>query len=86
VRKVAQYPAPQFGMGEGTPFALAPDLSVAAHQTDNHKVRVIDLATGQERWASQKATDDFVMALAISPDGKMLASGAGMSDSCCASH
>jgi WD40 repeat protein len=78
---VAKYPAHQAGVTEGAPFALAGDLSVAAHQTEDNKVRVIDLATGHELWPPQKATDDYVMALALSPDAKILASGAGMSDS-----
>ena len=50
-------------------------------QTEDNKVRVIDLATGHELWKPQKATDDYVMALALSPDGKILASGAGHADS-----
>ena len=41
---------------------------------------MIDLATGQERW-KRKATDEYILALAFSPDGKILASGAGFSDS-----
>jgi WD40 repeat protein/serine/threonine protein kinase len=78
-KKLVSYPAPQMGPGVGTPFALARDLSVAAHQTEDNKVRVIDLNTGQERW-QRKATDEYVLALALSPDGKFLASGAGFAD------
>lgn len=78
-KELASYPAPQTGGGVGTPFALAGDLSVAAHATKDDRVRVIDLGTGQERW-QQKATDEFVLALAFSPDGKTLASGAGFAD------
>jgi WD40 repeat protein/serine/threonine protein kinase len=78
-KKLASYAAPQTGKGVGTPFALARDLSVAAHATKDDRVRVIDLATGQERW-QRKATDEYVLALALSPDGKILASGAGFAD------
>jgi WD40 repeat protein len=78
-KKLATYHAPQAGKGVGTPFALARDLSVAAHATKDDRVRVIDLATGQERW-QRKATDEYVLALALSPDGKILASGAGFAD------
>src|SRR5262249_26955006 len=71
----------QYGVVEGTSFALAPDLSIAAHQTEDDKVRVIDLATGRQLWKSAKTTDDYVTALALSPDGKILASGAGTAES-----
>jgi serine/threonine protein kinase/Tol biopolymer transport system component len=77
---VTNYPASQVGGAGGTPFALAGDLSIAVYATEDSKVRVIDLATGQERWKSQQATDDYIMGLALSPDGKVLASGAGYAD------
>jgi serine/threonine protein kinase/WD40 repeat protein len=77
---VASYPIRQYATGEGTPFALARDGSFAAHLSGNDKVRVMDLATGQERW-ERKATDDYILALALSPDGKTLASGEGYSAS-----
>jgi WD40 repeat protein/predicted Ser/Thr protein kinase len=77
---LASWPAPQAGTAVGTPFAVTRDLGVAAHQTEDDKVRVIDLATGQERW-KRKATDDYIEALAFSPDGTVLASGEGFSDS-----
>jgi WD40 repeat protein len=78
---LTNYPAPQYGVGEITSSAVAPDLSVAAHQTEDDKVRVIDLATARQLWKSPKTTDDYVTALALSPDAKILASGAGTADS-----
>ncbi len=80
--KLAGYPVPQFnnlGGTPGTPFAAAADLSVAAGAPDD-TIHLIDLSTGKERW-SARATDETVKALALSPDGTMLASGAGFVDS-----
>jgi WD40 repeat protein len=79
-KKLTAYPAPQDWSSVGTPFAVARDLSVAAHATPGGRLRVIDLATGKERW-SAKAADELVTALAISPDGKTLASGAAFVES-----
>jgi WD40 repeat protein len=78
-KKLAAYPARQ-NWSTGTPFAVARDLSAAAHAMPDGRLRVIDLATGKERW-SAKAADELVTALAISPDGKTLASGAGLVES-----
>jgi WD40 repeat protein len=78
-KKLAVYPAHQ-NWNTGTPFAVARDLSVAAHAMQDGWLRVLDLATGKERW-SAKGADDLVTALAISPDGKTLASGAGFVES-----
>jgi serine/threonine protein kinase/ribosomal protein S27E len=78
---VANYPIRQHGDGVGTPFALARDGSIAAHMSTDDKVRVIDLATGHELWAPQTATDDYIKALALSPDARILASGGGFTDS-----
>jgi WD40 repeat protein len=77
---VASYPIRQHATGEGTPFALSRDGSFAAHLSGDDKVRVMDLATGRELW-EQKGTDDYILALALSPDGKVLASGEGYSAS-----
>jgi WD40 repeat protein len=63
----------------GTSFALASQGNVAAVAPDN-TIHLIDLATGKERWA-KKATEEWVTALALSPDGQILASGAGFTDS-----
>ena len=79
-KNLASYPAPQAAWEAATPFAVAQDMSVAAHATPGDKVRVIDLASGRERW-SAKAAQEGVKALALSPDGKILASGAGFTES-----
>jgi WD40 repeat protein len=65
----------------GAAFAAAGDLSVAAYATKpDATIHVIDLATRQERW-SKPAAEEEVLALAISPDGRILASGAGYAES-----
>ncbi len=76
--RLVGYSTPDWNPDGGTPFAVARDLSVAAHTARDAKVRVIDLATGQERWPPRKASEEDVVALAFSPDGKILASGAGV--------
>jgi serine/threonine protein kinase/WD40 repeat protein len=60
----------------GTGFAVAHDTSLAARGTRDGMVRVVDLATGRERWHA-KADDAHVNCLAFSPDNKVLASAAG---------
>jgi WD40 repeat protein len=76
-RKLASHPAPQIDYGVGTPFTVDRGLSVAAHSLPNRGFRVIDLSTGLERWRSQ-IDDDRVYTLALSADGKILASSAGL--------
>jgi WD40 repeat protein len=63
----------------GTPFAVDRQGNVAAVGPDN-TIHLFDLTTGKERWA-KKATEEWVKALALSPDGQLLASGAGFTDS-----
>jgi serine/threonine protein kinase/WD40 repeat protein len=79
-QKLTNYFAPQSGSTDRMPFGLARDLSVAAHEPEDGNVRVIDLITGKERW-TRKASDEYVHALAFSPDARILASGAGWVDS-----
>jgi WD40 repeat protein len=52
------------------------DLGLAAYAISEGRIRVIDLATGQERW-TVKAADEMVIGIAFSPDGKVLASSEG---------
>jgi WD40 repeat protein len=69
----------QMGTIAGTHFAVARDMSVAAVAPDD-TIRVVDLSSGEERWAA-KAADESVKAIAMSPDGELIASGAGFADS-----
>jgi WD40 repeat protein len=76
---VAHYPAPQYGTVVGAPFAVTSDLKVAAHEPENGKLGLMDLATGKPLWGPTQVTDDYITALAFSPDGQVLACGAGFS-------
>ncbi|HXJ61035.1 MAG TPA: hypothetical protein VNU68_30690, partial [Verrucomicrobiae bacterium] len=75
-RPLARHAAGRVRWNQGRPFVIAPDLGVAAYAVWLDTLRVMDLQTGQERW-STKLSDDMVTALAISPDGKTLASAGG---------
>ncbi len=72
---VADYSSDQMDYPPGTPFAAARDLSIAAYGAD-FRIRVADLHTGLERWSAEASTQK-ITALAISPDGKTLATAAG---------
>ena len=61
-------------------FAATRDASAAAVVAPGHKISVIDLKTGLERWSAVASHDDL-KCLAFSPDGQVLASGAGFLDS-----
>jgi WD40 repeat protein len=81
--KLASYPVSQFDevQAEGTPFAVAQDMSVVAVAPNNTTIHLIDLPRARMRWTEEKAADEAVKALALSPDGKILASGAGWVES-----
>jgi eukaryotic-like serine/threonine-protein kinase len=60
----------------GTDFTTTPDLSLAAYAMGSW-IRVVDLRDGTNLWTKKAATDESITALAFSPDGRTLASGAG---------
>jgi WD40 repeat protein/serine/threonine protein kinase len=64
----------------GSPMTVTHDFSRAAQAIGGGKIRVVDLTSGQELWTAQ-AADESVTALAFSPDGKKLATGAGFVES-----
>ena len=70
-----------FGANSGTRLAVSQDGGIAAFVKPGGKVCVIDLATGKECWTAKAADDEYVLCLAFSPDGKMLATGAGFVES-----
>ena len=73
---VASFQAPQWDGSPGTSFAVSSELRLAAHGTRDEKVRLIDLATGKERWSGRMDHAE-ITSLAFSPDAKTLASSAG---------
>jgi eukaryotic-like serine/threonine-protein kinase len=61
-------------------FATARDFSSAAHHIGPRDVRVVDLATGAERWRARAAAE-LINSMAFSPDGRILATGSGRHES-----
>jgi WD40 repeat protein len=78
------YPTPHFWQWQGTSFAVAQDASVAAYAnsdvTGPATVQVIDLKSGTNLWCKRVSDDAMIQSLAISPDHRVLASGAGFAD------
>jgi serine/threonine protein kinase/WD40 repeat protein len=64
---------------------LSPDnqrLYLARSNANNYRysIQCLDLATGKELWQTELQRDYGLTALAVSPDGSMLASGSGFED------
>jgi WD40 repeat protein/tRNA A-37 threonylcarbamoyl transferase component Bud32 len=78
--QLASYPSEQGGLLPATEFAATGDLSIAAYGERHKNVHVIDLRTGKELWTAV-ASQNFITALAFSPDGKTLATAAGFGES-----
>ncbi len=64
----------------GDRFVVTPDLRIGAQVINGNHIRVLDLTTGQERWRA-KAADEHVSELALSPNGRLLATSAGFVES-----
>jgi WD40 repeat protein/serine/threonine protein kinase len=82
--QLTNYPSQHIQQYEvGTGFTATPDLSLAAYGVPgaNARIGVMDLHTGKELWTTVAAKVPLITALAFSPDGKTLASGAGFADS-----
>ena len=60
-------------------LAITRDARFAAYAGRDATVRVVDLSAGHEKWHAT-VTDEDALTVAISPDGKLLASGAGFAD------
>ncbi len=64
---------------------LSPDnqrlyLACSDHLNYRYSIQCLDLATGRELWRTQPLRDRGLTTLAISPDGRNLASGSGYED------
>ncbi len=83
-KELAAYPANLTSIPLTTPFAATRDLHMAAYVATyallGEQVRVIDMRDGKELWTAT-ASQEYVTALAFSPDGKTLASAGGFSES-----
>jgi serine/threonine protein kinase/WD40 repeat protein len=69
----------------GVAARLSPDnrrLYLARSDALNrpYSIQCIDLATSQKLWQTEAQRDEGLTALALSPDGRMLASGSGFAD------
>jgi len=69
-----------FGRAQLSPDNQRLYLSHSDLLIDGHSIQCLDLATGQELWQTDPLQDPGLTALAISPDGRILASGAGFED------
>jgi eukaryotic-like serine/threonine-protein kinase len=74
---LVSYPSAQ-AISVGSAFSTTPDLTLAAYASGK-QLKVMDLHNGQERTIATSAKD-FVT-VAISPDGKLVASFAGFEES-----
>jgi WD40 repeat protein len=70
-----------FEANSGTHLAVSQNGGIAAFVKPDGKICVIDLVTGKESWTARAADDEYVLCVAFSPDGKMLATGAGFVES-----
>jgi eukaryotic-like serine/threonine-protein kinase len=80
--ELARVPAvrPDNRSGMGGAAAISPDLSLAARALGEGRLHVVDIASGRELWTAE-AADEYVLALAFSPDATLLASAAGFVES-----
>jgi WD40 repeat protein len=76
VRSVA---APSRSNTQWNGFALSPDFRLAAHTMPDFKLRLVDLGSGRELWTATATTGELTT-IAFSPDGRLLATGAGFEE------
>ena len=71
---------PAFGAARLSPDSRRLYLPRSDSSSYRYSIQCLDLATGQELWQTELGRDLGLTALAISPDGRILASGSGFED------
>jgi WD40 repeat protein len=77
---IRSLPAPSVVSGMGTILAANGDLSTLAQGAPEGWVRLLQGRTGEERW-KVKASEEYITAVALSRDARLLATGSGFSES-----
>jgi WD40 repeat protein/serine/threonine protein kinase len=77
---IRSLPTASVASGMGTILAANADLSALAQGTPDGWVRLVNPRNGEERW-KVKASEEYITAVALSRDGKLLATGSGFSES-----
>ena len=72
--------SPRSSVAFGAQVAISPDLGFLACGADGGNLRLIDAQTGEVRWTVQ-AAEESLLVMAFSPDGHILATGAGFVES-----
>jgi eukaryotic-like serine/threonine-protein kinase len=78
-KKVSSMTAGHPGGREGTRLAASPNFSIVAIDGSGGLLRVLDLKNSKELWQARLTTTD-ITALALSDDGRILASANGLTD------
>jgi WD40 repeat protein/serine/threonine protein kinase len=78
-RVIADVP-PRFPLPTSGGATISPNLQLVALATDDGHVRVIDAESGTLRW-THPAAEEYLIALAFSPDSRLLATSAGFVES-----
>jgi eukaryotic-like serine/threonine-protein kinase len=77
---VTNFSAPIYNEGQGVRFAATPDGGIMAYVLKDKVVRVVEVERGMGEWSFQ-AAEELTTALAFSPNGKILATGGGYTES-----
>ena len=79
-RHTNNFSAPFFGAARLSPDNRRLYLTLTDPLSNRCSIQCLDLATQKELWQTERERDFGLTALAISPDGRLLASGSGFED------